>query len=266
MKTLPQPDWRALRATACLLVLWCTVACERAHEPKEASSAEPAPSPLIAEDDRPATPVHPEAIRGGPALSVAGAPHHDFGPIREVDGDVAHTFTVKNVSGAALDFSIQSSCTCLVAEAARSRLAADEETTVVAVFLPRNRQGDFDHKSITLQPSQKGLSSLRLTVSARVIPRLGIDPPGLNFGEASPGEAMEDRRVVLTSRGPGFESGPSRWTKMGRSPGARSTRSAPPSTARLSISLPSRPDSPGVCDSATTRPWSSSRRTTARAR
>lgn len=68
----------------------------------------------------------------------------DFGTIKEVDGPVSHTFTIKNTGNAPLVLTrVVASCGCTKPEFETAPIAPGKTTTIKVTYNPAGRPGQF---------------------------------------------------------------------------------------------------------------------------
>ena len=68
----------------------------------------------------------------------------DFGTIKEVDGPVSHTFTIKNTGTAPLVLTrVVASCGCTKPEFETAPIAPGKSTTIKVTYNPAGRPGQF---------------------------------------------------------------------------------------------------------------------------
>lgn len=95
---------------------------------------------------------------------------HDFGVIAEDGGEVAHTFSFRNISTEPIVIvATHSSCGCTKAEFSRKPVMPDSVATIKVLFNPMNYPGAFARK-ITVVTSEGALKE-RLLVTGKVTPR-----------------------------------------------------------------------------------------------
>ena len=96
---------------------------------------------------------------------------HDFGEIKEVDGDAEHEFRFKNISGAPIVISkVQASCGCTTPDWTKDTIAVGDYGFVKARYSTVNRPGSFK-KSLTVYIQSDNAITERLYIVGEVIPR-----------------------------------------------------------------------------------------------
>ena len=69
---------------------------------------------------------------------------HNFGTVKEADGKVSHTFTIKNEGSAPLVIvNVSASCGCTTPEWTKEPIQAGKTGTVKVTYDPKNRPGSF---------------------------------------------------------------------------------------------------------------------------
>lgn len=102
------------------------------------------------------------------AVIAADNATHDFGQIKEADGDVTHTFEIKNDGAQPLVITrVIASCGCTTPEWPKEPIAAGQKGTIKITFDPKNRPGPFT-KSISVYSNGK-TGSFILTIRGEVI-------------------------------------------------------------------------------------------------
>ncbi len=95
---------------------------------------------------------------------------HDFGDIREADGDVGYSFDFTNTGSEPLIIqNVTPSCGCTTPTWTKEPVMPGEKGYIKAVFNPVNHPGHFD-KYITVQ-SNASVPSVRLRITGKVEPK-----------------------------------------------------------------------------------------------
>ncbi|MCC8154829.1 MAG: DUF1573 domain-containing protein [Tannerellaceae bacterium] len=93
---------------------------------------------------------------------------HDFGEIKESDGEATHTFVIKNTGTAPLVITrVVASCGCTTPEWTQEPIAAGQSGEVKVTYDPKGRPGPFT-KSINIYSNGKK-GSYVLTIRGEVI-------------------------------------------------------------------------------------------------
>jgi len=75
---------------------------------------------------------------------IVGDSIHDFGTIKEADGPVSHTFTIKNAGGAPLVIQdVKPGCGCTTPTWTKEPIAAGKTGTIKITYDPTNRPQPF---------------------------------------------------------------------------------------------------------------------------
>ncbi len=95
------------------------------------------------------------------------APEWDFGPIREIDGKVSHTFTATNRSNKpVVILDIVASCGCTVPKFSRKPIMPGEKTEIDVTFDPAGRPGAVEKQMTVYSAEREAIA--RLTIRAQV--------------------------------------------------------------------------------------------------
>lgn len=104
------------------------------------------------------------------AKMVFDAYTHDFGNIKEIDGDVSHTFTFRNSGNLPLVInSVGVSCGCTTPQFNKEPLMPGKSAEMKITFDPANRPGKFE-KTINILCNDPR-RNIQLTITGNVIPR-----------------------------------------------------------------------------------------------
>lgn len=113
-----------------------------------------------------AAPKQPE----GRPIFTAAETTHDFGIIKEEDGDAFHIFKFRNTGNVPLIITnVQTSCGCTEPEWTREPIAPGAEGEIFVAYDPTNRPGPFQ-KHITVYLNERYMRQ-RLTITGDVVPR-----------------------------------------------------------------------------------------------
>ncbi|KGN72186.1 DUF1573 domain-containing protein [Porphyromonas sp. COT-239 OH1446] len=97
------------------------------------------------------------------AIISSPATDFDFGMIKEANGKVSHTFTIKNTGSAPLVIvNITSSCGCTEPEYSREPIAPGKETKIKITFDPAGRPGPFVKNIAVYSNGRDGAFTLRI--------------------------------------------------------------------------------------------------------
>lgn len=108
------------------------------------------------------------AQNGKQAKIEAEVTEHDFGTIKESDGNVSHVFEVKNVGGAPLVITrVMSSCGCTTPSFSREPIAPGKTGQVTVTYNPKGRVYPFV-KTISVYSNGKE-GPLVLTIKGEVV-------------------------------------------------------------------------------------------------
>lgn len=103
----------------------------------------------------------------GEAVISAEKTSHDFGTIKEADGDVSHTFTIKNAGEAPLVLTrVIASCGCTTPEWTKEPIAPGKTGDIKITYNPKDRPGPFV-KTISVYSNGK-TGSFILTIRGNV--------------------------------------------------------------------------------------------------
>lgn len=106
------------------------------------------------------------AQEDGAVLSIKDATH-DFGEIKEADGDVSHVFTVKNEGNQPLVVTrVIASCGCTSPAWTKEPIPAGQTGEVTVTFNPKGRPGPFTKTISVYSNGKKG--SYVLTIKGDV--------------------------------------------------------------------------------------------------
>lgn len=109
------------------------------------------------------------AKKAVPAVTIENA-SHDFGTIREADGNVTHVFTITNTGEAPLVISsATASCGCTKPEFPRAPIKPGESGSVKVTYNPSGRPGEFD-KTVSLKTNDPKHRKTVLRIKGTVIP------------------------------------------------------------------------------------------------
>ncbi len=96
--------------------------------------------------------------------------NHDFGKIKEEDGDVRYSFVFKNTGAEPIIINnVKSSCGCTTPNWTNKPVRAGETGNINVVYHTKGRPGNF-HKSITVYSNAENSPTV-LKISGNVIPR-----------------------------------------------------------------------------------------------
>ena len=116
----------------------------------------------------------PSIFAAGPAISFKET-SHDFGTIKEADGDVTYDFTFTNKGDSPLlIYRALASCGCTNPEFSKAPIAPGATSTIRVTFSTMDRPGSF-HKTITLYTNDKLAPNVVLIISGEVMP-MGSNP------------------------------------------------------------------------------------------
>lgn len=89
------------------------------------------------------------------AVIAIAEPTHDFGEIKEADGNVSHTFTVKNEGDTPLVITrVIASCGCTSPAWTKEPIAVGQTGDVTVTFNPKGRPGPFT-KTVSIYSNGK---------------------------------------------------------------------------------------------------------------
>ncbi|MDO4755979.1 MAG: DUF1573 domain-containing protein [Parabacteroides sp.] len=101
------------------------------------------------------------------AVISAEVTSHDFGSFKEADGDVSHTFVIKNIGEGPLVLTrVIASCGCTTPEWTKEPIAPGKTGDVKITYNPKGRPGPFV-KTISIYSNGKS-GSFILTVRGNV--------------------------------------------------------------------------------------------------
>ncbi len=104
-----------------------------------------------------------QQARSGGAVLTIDKPEHDFGEIKEADGNVTHTFIVKNTGNQPLVLTrVVPSCGCTTPEYSREPIAPGKEGRITITFNPAGRPGQFSKLIAVYSNGKDGTFSLRV--------------------------------------------------------------------------------------------------------
>ena len=113
--------------------------------------------------------VDPKKMNG-PVIQFENT-HHDFGNMKEDDGDVVHVYKFKNIGKEKLKLTqVQPACGCTIAEYTKEFVDPGKEGYVKATFSVAHKQGRID-KSITVHTNGEP-EILLLTFGGTVLPHV----------------------------------------------------------------------------------------------
>lgn len=120
---------------------------------------------------------------------------HDFGEIKEADGDMSHTFRFKNEGDLPLVInSVGVSCGCTTPQFAKEPLMPGHSAEMKITFDPTNRPGQFE-KAINIL-SNDPRRNIQLTITGNVIPKPRTIQDDYPY-HVSDGLRIADRNLVL---------------------------------------------------------------------
>lgn len=120
---------------------------------------------------------------------------HDFGNIKEADGDVSYTFTFRNTGTLPLVInSVGVSCGCTTPRFNKEPLLPGKSAEMTITFDPANRPGKFE-KAINIL-SNDPRRNIRLTITGNVIPKPRTIQDDYPYHVAH-GLRIADRNLVL---------------------------------------------------------------------
>lgn len=98
-------------------------------------------------------------------------PNHDFGAIKEVDGNAEFDFKFKNTSTEPVKIvNVRASCGCTTPNWTHEEVAPGGEGFIKAIYNTHNRPGPF-HKTLTVTTSQAQNNTIILRISGQVEPK-----------------------------------------------------------------------------------------------
>ena len=104
------------------------------------------------------------------SFALEGEAVHDFGDVKEADGPVTHTFTVKNEGDAPLVISrVVPSCGCTTPNWTKEPIASGETGEIIVTYDPAGRPGPIN-KTVSVYSNGKA-GSVVLTIKGNVIPK-----------------------------------------------------------------------------------------------
>ena len=120
---------------------------------------------------------------------------HDFGTIKEIDGDASCTFTFKNEGSLPLVInSVGVSCGCTTPQFSKEPLMPGKSAEMKITFDPANRPGQFE-KAINIL-SNDPRRNIRLTITGNVIPKPRTIQDDYPYHVAD-GLRIADRNLIL---------------------------------------------------------------------
>lgn len=140
---------------------------------------------------------------------AAGAPRltfervdHDFGKIYDVE-PVSTVFAFRNTGDAPLQIQrVHASCGCTTAELSKRVFEPGEEYTLEVAFRPQG-QGP-SNKHVTVTSNDPNQPSIRLRISADVVPPVVMEPARLMLGTIEAGQGF-DGTMTIMSRDPSMQ-------------------------------------------------------------
>lgn len=140
---------------------------------------------------------------------------HDFGTIKESDGDVTYNFTFVNEGDSPLLITrAQASCGCTSPEYPKKPLRPGEKGEIKVTYHAKGRPGPFD-KSIYVYTNSKAQEKVMLTITGNVISTSGpidtyteqlggglrLKTTSLNFFDVYPNRANRTRTLMCYNEG-----------------------------------------------------------------
>lgn len=103
------------------------------------------------------------AQAGKGAVISAASPEFDFGIIKEANGKVSHTFTIKNAGDAPLVITrVATPCACTTPEYSQEPIAPGKEGRITVTFNPAGRPGPFFKNIAVYSNGRDGAFTLRI--------------------------------------------------------------------------------------------------------
>ena len=100
------------------------------------------------------------------------AKSHDFGPIREIDGKVSHTFSFVNTSDKpVVIIAVQTSCGCTVPEYSKRPVMPGAGGEITLTYNPADRPGPFTRDADVYGADRKVIATLRIEGNVEPRPR-----------------------------------------------------------------------------------------------
>lgn len=163
-------------------------------QPEAKTTPNPAPASSDIKNAAPMT----GGPKQGPKLTFTKRAHN-FGTIWDVKEQLT-SFPFTNTGDSVLTIeAIKPSCGCTTTTLAKMTYQPGEGSEIEVAFAPKGN--GYQTKTITVLSNSSTESSIRLTISADIIPIVSVDQKYLRFGSVAMGQE-HTRRVTITGRYP----------------------------------------------------------------